>query len=215
MKTEKFVHYGTAVIVDAWLTAAYQFSGNDGSTLTFEDLPWEVNLNASVDNPGVYQLEDAWTCEDAILTYVGVNQNTTTHENIRIDASDPEYVMIAPQYTGVIWSNNATDGKTERCYIGNAGAYLLSESTKEEIIAGGLNTVLQDGSLLEINPALFGWDDDENFGFSWQSKPTAIIEFHEGAELGTEALKSIERRQHAIDSYKVANIKAAIGFRKL
>lgn len=226
MKTEKFVHYGTAVIVDAWITAAYSFTGQDGSTLTYEDLAWEVNLNASAENPGVYQLEDAWTCADSPTTITGINLNTeedeegemycTVHENIRIDASDPDFVLIPAQYSGVIWLNKNSGPDPVPVYIGNAAPVLLADgASKEDIISNGMATVLDENGLIEVAPAYFGWDDDEEFGYNWTSNPTAIIQFYEGATLDRSALKSVNRRQKAVDTFKVVNMKRNLGFRKL
>lgn len=225
MKTEKFEHYGTAVIVDAWITAAYSFTATDGSSLTYEDLPWEVNLNASVDNPGVYQLEDAWTCADAPTTITGINLNAVedengdmycnVHENIRIDASDPNFVLMPAQYSGVIWLNKNAGPDPVPVYIGNAAPILLEKYTKEEIIEAGQNTVLQEDGLIEIFPACFGWDDEDEFGYSWNGNPVGIIQFYEGQTLEPSAVKSMNRRQKAVDTYKVVSMKRNLGFRKL
>lgn len=225
MKKEAFEHYGTALIVDAWITAAYNFTGVDGSSLTYEDLAWEVNLNASLDNPGVYQLEDAWTCDDAPTTITGINVNAkegadgemhcSNHENIRIDASDPNFVLIPAQYSGVTWVNQNSGPNPTPVYIGNAAPVLLAQNTKEEIIAAGRNTVLQEDGLMEISPALFGWDDGDEFGYSWNGSPTGIIQFYEGQTLEPSSVRSMHRRQKALDTYKVVNMKRALGFRSL
>ena len=222
-KVEKFEHYGTALVIDAWLTAAYSFRDGDGNTVTYEECGWEVNLEKSVENPGVYRLVDPWGSEDCVLNYLNINLNYGKGEpqDIRIDASDPDFVIIEPQYTGVIWNNQVSDGKDVQCYIGNmAGALLKLGQSKEDIIARGLATVLQDGTTLEIVPAPFGWDDDPSepngqFGFTWNSNPTAVIEFYEGQELETQTLKSLNRRQNNIAALKVAEMIGQIGFRSL
>ncbi|MDE6334610.1 MAG: hypothetical protein K2L77_08200, partial [Muribaculaceae bacterium] len=92
---------------------------------------------------------------------------------------------------------------------------LAGGDSKEDIISDGMATVLDEDGLIEVNPACFGWDDDEKFGYSWNSNPTAIIQFYEGATLERSALKSVNRRQKAVDTFKVVNMKRNLGFRKL
>lgn len=223
MKTENFEHYGVALVVDGWLTAIYSFSDGEGTTMTYEDLGWAVNLNQSVERPGVFQLEDVWTSEEAPLVIVGINQNTATHENIIIDARDPEYVIIEPQYSGVIWSNSLTNNKPAECYIANAAGAPLNLTggefvpTKEQIINAGYNDVLEDGTYLEINPTFFGFSEEEITSDAYGSTNTpAIIEFYPGESLEeAQALSTMKRVQKLRDAYQVARLKTQLGFRKL
>ena len=216
---EKFEHYGTALVIDAWITAAWNFNDGAGNTVTYEDCGWEVNLEHSVENPGVYQLIDPWGSDDAVINYLGLNLNYGKGEpqNIRIDARDPEYVIIEPQYTGVIVNNNATENKNQPVYIGNAAGIL----SKDRVLELGFQSTLEDGSTIEVMPALFGWDDNPDtdnggqFGYSWNGDPVGVFVFYEGQTLETQALKSYKRRLNNITAYKVADMKAQLGFRNL
>lgn len=170
-------------ITDAWVTAGWSFTNREtGEQVTYDnpDLMWLAQAQKDLDHPGVYRLVSPWTAANCPVSAIIGNLNTKK-ANIVIDASNEQLVKIVPQYSGFTWNNKGTE---ESIYIGNrVGTFASLDIPDELLLANGITQEWNDGDL-SINPALFGYnldlDDDgeyAEFGYSWNSKPTAVLFF--------------------------------------
>lgn len=225
-KVEKFNHYGVALLYDGWMAGIYNFNMTDGSQVNGVEIPWYVNLNQSEENPDVYQLEDCFTCEWALVQYTGVDANAGQGEptNIRIDATNPLCVKIEPQFTGCYLEIDVFDDFAEKVspvYICNyAGFYASRGNSDEAIINNGFGQeFVEDGTTLEIDPAILvnpKYMEGQTVDKPITAFNSSIIVFYPGEELDEEGeIKSVQRRADIKARYNVKQMKRALGFRSL
>lgn len=176
---EDWVNSGTGMIVDGWITAAWQFTTKDGQPLTYEDLPWTFQMQKHKTEAGLYRMKSPWTNEECPLIQLGLNENTTEAYNIVIDARNPQLVVMEPQRSGFKQVNGfdnlliAQDGYY--CYIGNLAGMVIAQAgwSEQQIIDKGWNdTQLADG-IITFQKPVFG--SSEEFGYSWNSNPYSMI----------------------------------------
>lgn len=160
-------------IVDGWITPSFKITYSDGTVATYDQLAWSVQGQVSTTTPGLYRLKSPWTDENCPLVFLGLNSNTNP-TNIVIDAANESCVKIVPQYSGFTYD---AGGDLMSFYISNTAGYFASlGASDDEILEKNYGQEWQDG-FIEINPALFGYDDSEDFGYAYNSSPTAIIYF--------------------------------------
>lgn len=159
-------------IVDAWVMPSFIIGADEDHIYSYDQLGWSVQGQVSTTTPGLYRLKSPWTDENCALVMTQLNSNTTPTD-IVIDAANESCVKIAPQYSGFTYSQ----GATYNFYISNLAGYFASLGAgDDEIISKGYGQEWNDG-YLEINPALFGYDDSEKFGYAYDDEPTAVIFF--------------------------------------
>lgn len=176
---EDWVNSGTGMIVDGWLTAAWQFKTQDGQPLTYEDMPWTFQMQKHKTQAGLYRMKSPWTVEECPLVQVGLNENTTETYNIVIDAHNPNLVIMEPQRSGFKQVNGfdnlllAQDGYY--CYIGNLAGMAVAQAgwSEDQIIDKGWNdTQLADG-IITFQKPVFG--NSEEFGYGWNNNPYSMV----------------------------------------
>lgn len=175
--------FGTGVIWDGWIAACFTY----GDDKTYEDFPWEFPVQRSKNNPGLIRLVGPWTQPgENIIAYNQFNALSAT-EYIVVDVTNPECVLIEPQFSGLVW-NQVTPtfpyvGK--EWYICNLGGFRAADGmSAEDIIAAGENDVLDDEGYIYIADPLFGYDGE--IGYQWTSKPASQL-YIEGFDASASA----------------------------
>lgn len=126
---------------------------------------WNVPIEESVETPGLYRLIAPYTVAGNPM----LNANTnTSNAYILVDATDPDNVLITPQYSGF---TGYTGGSDKTYYIGNTTGSLIAEGlwTKEEIKQYLPNRLdkMADG-IITITDPLFGYNaTPDGFGYQW------------------------------------------------
>lgn len=154
---EQWKAAGQAMFTDGFVSPGYSMDG--------EAYSWKVDVEESTTTAGLYRLVNPYTTEGSPLADMSAD-NAPAY--VRIDASDPDIVVIEPQYSGF----KAYSGdELISFYIGNdAGFYVASGVTKEMLkgsdsMAGKLDKMV-DG-VITIGTPLFGKDAYNEFGYQW------------------------------------------------
>ena len=179
---------GNATFLDGWITAAFRF-GQGEDARDYTDFPWEVGVLESVQEAGVYALRAPYCSTDWVMNNSANSQyGIFTPVNITVDCSNPDCVVIPPQYSGYTMKAGSLESVTEdqAYYIANRAGLLIEQGmTKEQIIAQGANDRLVDG-VVEIHQPQVCYNNDGEWG-AYQSEPVAKITFDfltpEGASL--------------------------------
>lgn len=143
---------GKAILVDGFL-----YTGFFGNPTGYG---WEVDLLTKSDEPNVYMLSNPYSCvESPLSTY----NSSTDNVMIKIDATDPDLVIITPQLAGFV-------NQGEKYYIGNWAGYYISYGYNK----GQLSQIFEEkykdemkNGVITIKEPLFGFDMDEDFGYQW------------------------------------------------
>lgn len=124
---------------------------------------WKLTYETNPDRPGCYRIPNPYRADDCPL--LDFNRNTQ-NAYVTIDASDPECVLIIPQYSGF---TDLYEGETYNFYIGNDAGYLnyaegWSVDHLKEYLPQRLDK-MEDG-IITINKPLFG-PHVVGFGVQW------------------------------------------------
>ncbi len=198
----------TVDFIDGWVTAAFTFTAQDGSQLTYSDLGWQLQGQQSTKDPNIYRIKSPWTDENCPLVIVGANSNTKPVDMV-IDVTNKNVVRIVPYYCG---ATVPLQGTATPFYIGNFGGYAtLAGVADEALIAKGYNDVWDDG-LIRIPNALFGTSDNmEEFGYTWKSNPVTEIYFD--IEGSAQSAHKIARHSKKPVSFSAFNAAVKSHFR--
>lgn len=159
---------GKAKLYDGWICAGFVTSeGVDFDPIT---TPFDVDMEECEQFPGVYRLVSPWSSE----SFPFRDRNVMAGEEVyvEIDASDPTFVVIKPQYSGF---GMRTDGKDQPMYVANYTGFLggYGWDTKEKIFEqmgyDYLCDVLEDGSIWIYQPT---WGYALSTCFFAQSQPS-------------------------------------------
>lgn len=88
----KWVEKGEVTLVDGWITTGYLKSGDHP-----ENHAWKVKYEELDGTPGLYRLVDPW---HAAGCPIAASNTDTKSSYLVIDASDPDVVIVEPQYSG-------------------------------------------------------------------------------------------------------------------
>lgn len=157
--SEQWVAAGKATYTDGFIVPGY-LKGVPA------DHSWTVDVEESSEQAGLYRLVNPYTADNCPLAVY--NENTTP-TYIKIDASDPELVVIEPQYSG--FSNKFNGGDMINFFVGNdAGVYVASGVSKDDLKKmssfEGKADVFKDG-VITIKEPLYGKDAAFEFGYKW------------------------------------------------
>ena len=156
---EQWVAAGKATYTDGFIVPGY-----------LKGVPavhsWTVDVEESSEQAGLYRLVNPYTADNCPLAVY--NENTTP-TYIKIDASDPELVVIEPQYSG--FSNKFNGGDMINFFVGNdAGVYVANGVSKDDLKKmssfEGKADVFKDG-VITIKEPLYGKDAAFEFGYKW------------------------------------------------
>lgn len=156
---EQWAEAGKATFTDGFIVPGY-LKGVPA------DHSWTVDVEESTEQAGVYRLVNPYTADNCPLAVY--NENTTP-TYIKIDASDPELVVIEPQYSG--FSNKFNGSDMINFFVGNdAGVYVANGITKDDLKKmssfEGKADVFKDG-VITIKEPLYGKDAAFEFGYKW------------------------------------------------
>ena len=156
---EQWVAAGKATYTDGFIVPGY-LAGEP------TEHSWTVDVEESSEQAGLYRLVNPYTADNCPLAVY--NENTTP-TYIKIDASDPELVVIEPQYSG--FSNKFNGGDMINFFVGNdAGVYVASGVSKDDLKKmssfEGKADVFKDG-VITIKEPLYGKDAAFEFGYKW------------------------------------------------
>lgn len=156
---EQWVAAGKATYTDGFIVPGY-LKGVPA------DHSWTVDVEESSEQAGLYRLVNPYTADNCPLAVY--NENTTP-TYIKIDASDPELVVIEPQYSG--FSNKFNGGDMINFFVGNdAGVYVANGVSKDDLKKmssfEGKADVFKDG-VITIKEPLYGKDAAFEFGYKW------------------------------------------------
>lgn len=156
---EQWVAAGKATYTDGFIVPGY-LKGVPA------DHSWTVDVEESTEQAGVYRLVNPYTADNCPLAVY--NENTTP-TYIKIDASDPELVVIEPQYSG--FSNKFNGSDMINFFVGNdAGVYVANGVSKDDLKKmssfEGKADVFKDG-VITIKEPLYGKDAAFEFGYKW------------------------------------------------
>lgn len=157
--SEQWVAAGKATYTDGFIVPGY-LKGVPA------DHSWTVDVEESSEQAGLYRLVNPYTADNCPLAVY--NENTTP-TYIKIDASDPELVVIEPQYSG--FSNKFNGGDMINFFVGNdAGVYVANGVSKDDLKKmssfEGKADVFKDG-VITIKEPLYGKDAAFEFGYKW------------------------------------------------
>ena len=206
--------YTTGQFIDGWISARYTYTNNeDGSTVDYSELPSDVEIERNKENPFLFRMKNPWSSPESFAMQIGFNL-APENAYIVIDCSDPNFVIIDPQYSGCSITMSSASSDLTKIEIGNY-AYMLGEEledgslvTKELLIEKGLNTTFKDGVVCVPKGAcLFGYDGV--FGYKWvndKSEPIGMSLIYLGSPDNDKQLKTrkyTEKLVATISEYKI------------
>lgn len=138
---------GNGLFADGWITGVF-----------FVDNPleaaWEVEIQESKTTPGIYRLVKPWNA--LTYPYLGANEAKSSAD-IYIDATDPEFIRIMPQFSGFAINEPMTSGHVlGNFFVANVEGYFNSRGfSKAQIVANDMiMTSIEDGMLVVQLPYL-------------------------------------------------------------
>lgn len=172
---------GEAILVDGFLFPGYL--GNP------EGHGWKVTIEEKADEPGMLRLVDPYTNANSPLAAY----NTNTHSaKIIIDATDPELVIMVPQYSGF---SGVAEGSNWNYYIGNdAGVMLYSQGFLKEQIKQMLTDARRDNlvdGVITFKEPLFGSNNYGGFGYQWTDDNKETVNYPAKLYLPTAGIASV------------------------
>ncbi len=150
---------GKGVWVDAFIYSGYV--GNP------KGHGWEVDIEENSDKPGLYRMVNPYTTDTCPVSYFN---NNTADTYVVIDATDPEIVVLQPQYSGF---SAYTDGELWDFYIGNWVGMYVASGTDKNILLQYLSEENLDkmkNGVITFKTPLFGSDNYADFGYRWSDQ---------------------------------------------
>lgn len=203
--SEQWVAAGKATYTDGFIVPGY-LKGVPA------DHSWTVDVEESSEQAGLYRLVNPYTADNCPLAVY--NENTTP-TYIKIDASDPELVVIEPQYSG--FSNKFNGSDMINFFVGNdAGVYVANGVSKDDLKKmssfEGKADVFKDG-VITIKEPLYGKDAAFEFGYKWTRNdvvlnyPATIVIAKETGVKGVEvnALQNNTEAVYDLQGVRVQN----------
>ncbi|MDE6497066.1 MAG: hypothetical protein K2L21_00195 [Muribaculaceae bacterium] len=125
---------------------------------------WKVPIEEKDDTPGLYRLINPYLVAGNPMLSVNIN---TGNAYILVDATDPDIVVITPQFSGFSGSVDQTD---RNFYIGNMAGTLVANDywTKDEIKQYAPQRIdTMSAGVITINNTLYGFNASSDFGYVW------------------------------------------------
>lgn len=206
---------GKAEFYDAWVTARFSF-GSGETKRTYRDFPWNVPVLESVKTPGLYALQNPYSSTEWVMNNeVNRESGIFTKVNIIVDCTNPECVVIPPQYTGYTMKAGSMSDMPENVsysMANRAGLFIEQGKTKEEIISAGQNDKLTGNKIL-INEPQVNTTDQEGWGV-WNTNPPPVgeitfdfLEAEDTPEAAAMRAKAAARDMRAIATGRKVNVR--------
>lgn len=167
---------GNAEYYDAWITAAFSF-GSGEDKRGYLDFPWNVEVLESITKPGLYALKAPYCSTSWVMNNDANRQYGDFQKvNILIDCTDPDFVIIEPQFTGYTLKAGAVGNDNAQSYYmaNRAGLYLSNGETKEDIIAAGMADKLVGNVITIDDPMVHTSDDEPDSWGTWNTNPPPV-----------------------------------------
>lgn len=143
---------GTGVMVDGWICPSFSIGGVRIDPM---DYAYTIEMEENIENPGIYRMIQPWTTS----AYPAANLNEYVGDpvNILVDARNPEFVTIEPQFCGFFTTYQ--DGSSAAFWVTSlADCYKADGRTEAWITGEGYNNVMEDGQIYIAFPT-FGQTD--------------------------------------------------------
>jgi hypothetical protein len=162
---------GNAVVMDGWITPGYV--DDDGNQMDPQEYAFEVPIEESVENPGMYKLINPFGGSDFMLSEFNLDGNTPS--DIVIDARDRTFVIIQPQYCGFTDADADEASGQYKYYISDMGTYMYNLGQQREVINILKCASTMSGNIISIPQPTFGTTADHAIQAWDPSYPAAII----------------------------------------
>jgi hypothetical protein len=193
-----FKHLGTGYFQDGWLYPGFSIKANENI--------YEVEVYESKTTPGVYRVMNPYGLNTEIGSYYNEDENDNA---IEIDASDKEFIVMLPQYSGLT-SQTLFEGEF---YIGNIeGIYASAGYSSSEALTAlykkyGMQTDKMltnydaDEDAIIVQLPLFGYDAEDQFGYNYNTVQEGIIwlPIDESASAPAKFKKSVKRVERMVN----------------
>lgn len=184
--------------IDGWVMSGY--ANKDGSAVDALKFPGKCVLQENDLIANVFRMVNPYTDDEYQMKVQ--NQTPTDQANIVIDARDPNFVVVEPQYSGF----NST---TQPYFVANLAGYAFSKGRTREMVdafvaeqdeANREPSTFEDGRIV-IQFPLWGKTRTTTVQ-NWKARQAVIIN-HEGLKVDHSGVKDIE----AIDTDDFAPVQ--------
>lgn len=171
-ETTEWVSLGKGQMLDGFIMPEFV---ND----LYTSFPFEVEVEESATTPGIYRIESPWPTEQFTVTYGLANVNTEPTHFI-VDATNPDFVRIAIQYSGYTSPadvNFIEENVESKIYISDLGTVAVEfmDYDEETIVMFGMNSTLKDGVITIPVPEFGSTPEGSKFENLTFSSPATII----------------------------------------
>lgn len=169
--------FGVATMIDGWITPGWKDEA--GNPINPDDHPITVEVMQNIENPNLYCIVDPYHQADFAML-----QQNLTHSRTRIviDATDPDFVTVAPQTAAFVARN---DNDIRQYFITEAGHYLLEAGrTPDAIKSDNYNATFANG-IITIPTPLFAFELNSSYKQWNAAHPTYIYMPSAGIETVT------------------------------
>lgn len=199
---EQWKSAGKASFTDGFLSP--------GFTSNADDYTWDVEVEESTTTAGLYRLVNPYSATGCPLASKNLDGAPAY---VRIDASDPDIVVVQPQYAGF---KAVHSGETINFYIGNdAGIYVADGVSKSDLKASASFASKIDkmvDGVITIKKPLFGKNATSEFGYEWTDgdgqtiTQSAVIQFQVASSIGNVASDDNAKAEYYnLQGIRVAN----------
>lgn len=190
---------GNGLFADGWITGVF-----------FVDDPleaaWEVEVQESKTTPGIYRLIKPWNTTSCPILSANSSKSSA---DIYIDATDPEFIRIMPQFSGYAINEPMNSGHVlGNFFVANVEGYFNSMGYDKELLTSRdmIMTSIEDGMMvvqlpfIDCDGGIPARDPDtgeiENVHWSAFSQLSALL-FPEAEDEGGEPAVSGKRLKAA------------------
>lgn len=160
---------GTATIIDGWITPGYV--DDNGKQIDPKDCPFDVNIEESLSNPGIYRLVNAWSSPDFHLYDFNIEPSDA---NYVIDARDRTCVLFQPQYVGYTDEDPSEPSGKYSYYLSDMGTYQYNMGQQREVLGLFKTCSTMNGRTISIPYPCFG-TSVKNASYTWDPSFPAQI----------------------------------------
>ncbi len=165
-QAEDWTYLGTGTLLDGWVTPGIYYPVNEVNP---ENYIFEVEIFESTETPGKYKLSSPWTSDK--FPFKQFNKNTAPKDLV-IDASNPDFVRIAPQESGFVHSDPKSGNWYNPFYISCDGTrYELEGNDEADIIDYGYASTMKDGVItIKANFGKYSsFFEEYDMGYKWST----------------------------------------------
>lgn len=178
---------GNALVVDGWIMPGYV--DEHGVQLNPNDYPFEVPVEESVENPGVYRLLNPFCTDSYYLSEFNID-NSTDDYHLVIDARDRTFVLIQPQYCGFTDADSSQPSGRYPYYLSDMGTYMWNLGQQREVINLLKCASVMSGNTIYVTRPTFGTTAGHAIE-AWENEYSAIITLPEDTQFDESEWESM------------------------